>query len=60
MGYGAHFLTFATVFMPEFNAVSYYTGSATDPGVTTVGGSLPPAFTASFGKFAVDRSNQLG
>jgi hypothetical protein len=42
MGYGAHILTFATTFVPSFNAVAFYSDG--DPNKAT------PAFAASFGK----------
>lgn len=47
MGYGAHFLTFATTFIPWFNAVGFFgPGAESDPmsGMTA-------EFAASFGEF---------
>jgi succinate-acetate transporter protein len=41
MGYGAHILTFATTFVPSFNAVAFYSDG--DPNKATAG------FAASFG-----------
>lgn len=45
MGYGAHFLSFATTFQPTFHQISFYSnGDPYQSGVT-------PAFAASFGEF---------
>jgi succinate-acetate transporter protein len=41
MGYGAHILTFATTFVPSFNAVAFYSDG--DPNKATAG------FAVSFG-----------
>lgn len=42
MGYGCHFLTFATTFIPWFNAVGFY-APGNDPNV------MSAEFAASFG-----------
>jgi succinate-acetate transporter protein len=47
MGYGAHFLVFATTFIPWFNAVSAYSESGNP--YETGSQMQTPAFQASFG-----------
>jgi succinate-acetate transporter protein len=42
MGYGAHFLTYGTTFVPYFDAVAAFTTDGSE--------SLTPPFLASFGK----------
>jgi len=48
MGYGAHYLTFATTFMPFYNAVAAYTPSGT-------GQTGTPEFDASFGQYRLSK-----
>lgn len=47
-GYGSHFLTFATTWMPFFNAVGYFNKT----GATTEAAGLQPIFLASYGEFS--------
>lgn len=46
MGYGAHFLTFATTFMPFFNTLNFYSGDS-----VTSAKSLTPMWAAGFGEY---------
>ena len=50
MGYGAHFLTFGTTFIPAFNAVSAYTSGSPYLGEMAGNQEITPAFAASYGK----------
>ncbi|KXT08178.1 hypothetical protein AC579_609 [Pseudocercospora musae] len=49
MGYGAHFLTFATTFIPFFNAVSAYTDGTPYLGQAAENQMLSAQFAASYG-----------
>lgn len=49
MGYGAHFLTFATTFIPAFNAVSAYTTG--NPYIGEDNQMQTPEFAASYGTY---------
>lgn len=44
MGYGAHFLTYSTTFMPAFNAIAFFNAEA--PADAT---QITPVFAASYG-----------
>lgn len=50
MGYGAHFLTFATTFIPFFNAVSAYTDGTPYLGQAGENQMLSAQFAASYGE----------
>ncbi|EME40933.1 hypothetical protein DOTSEDRAFT_136849 [Dothistroma septosporum NZE10] len=49
MGYGAHFLTFGTTFIPAFNAISAYTSGSPYLGSETGNQAVTPEFAASYG-----------
>lgn len=50
IGYGAHFLTFATLFIPWFNAAGFF---APNTQGTPGEGLMNPQFLASFGEFDI-------
>lgn len=47
MGYGAHFLTYSTTFLPFFNAIAYF-----NPEAPVGPDQITPTFAASYGKTA--------
>ena len=44
MGYGGHFLTYATTFMPQYNAIGYFSGDVSSEA------GLTPMFESGFGQ----------
>lgn len=49
MGYGAHFLTTGTTFIPAFNAIGFFDPNGSGQG-SPLAGQANPQFLASFGK----------